>query len=388
MNILMVDQYGETGGAQKCLLDLISGWPQGDAVVVAAPGEGSLLGRVREAGYTTVPIPCGPYSEGRKAPAELPRFLLDVSRQVATLRRTIRRHAIDVVYVNGPRVLAGAALAARGRSPLVFHMHNGLRRWSEIALSRWALARCEATVIACCAHVARSLPEARPAVALNGVGDAGFCARQLPRDGVWRIGMVGRISPDKGHAILMDAARMLAADGHRLAITVAGASLYSAPAYAADVRKRAAGLDVQFTGWVDGVGALLRQLDLLVVPSTAEPGLPRVVLEAFSAGLPVVALPSGGIPEAVRDHVTGFLSPDLTAASLARTLRAVMLGPTENLARVARDARAEWETRWNLDRWRSEVISAIRATAAAPRRSGEPRSASSASIPRRPPRSA
>ena len=46
------------------------------------------------------------------------------------------------------------------------------------------------------------------------------------------------------------------------------------------------------------VGHVLNDLDLLVVPSHQE-GMARIVLEAFSAGVPVVAFPAGGIPEAV-----------------------------------------------------------------------------------------
>jgi len=268
-----------------------------------------------------------------------------------------------VVYVNGPRVLAGAAVAARGICPLIFHMHNGLRRRSEIAVARWALARCPSKVVACCRHVALSLPEAAPEVIPNGVADCGFRPRSYPPEGTWRIGMVARISPDKGHLVLLDAVRRLSAAGHRVAITIAGDSLYSPPEHAVKVRERAAGLDVRFTGWIGHIRTLLPEFDLLAVPSTAEPGLPRVVLEAFSAGLPVVALPSGGIPEAVRDRATGFLSADLTAAALAAKLETVMLGPPEALMRVAREARTEWELHWNVDRWRREVISAIRATA-------------------------
>jgi glycosyltransferase involved in cell wall biosynthesis len=205
-----------------------------------------------------------------------------------------------------------------------------------------------------------------PLVIRNGVPDAGFRARRYPPQGPWRIGIVGRISPEKGHLLLLEAVRLLAAEGHRITVTVAGASLFSANHHEAEVRSRAAGLDVRFTGWLEDVGALLGGFDLLAVPSTAEPGLPRVVLEAFSAGVPVVALPSGGIPEAVLDNVTGFLAAAATPAGFAARLRTVMLNSPWELARVIQNARAEWGSYWNVDRWRREVISVIRATVASP----------------------
>jgi len=314
-------------------------------------------------GCDTAEIPCGPYPEGRKGAAEFLRFGGDVWRQRTILRRTLGRSGADVVYVNGPRVLLGAALAAAGRCPLIFHMHNRLRRPAEIAVARGALAIGNSRTIACCRHVAASLPTRSARVIPNGVPDAGYFAPAFPPTGPWRIGMVGRISPDKGHVVLLQAAHCLVAEGYRVSITIAGASLYSSASCAAQVRKYAAGLDVRFTGWVDDVGSLFRELDLLAVPSTAEPGLPRVALEAFSAGLPVVALPTGGIPEAVRDGVTGFLAQDATVQSLAAKLRSVMSCAPEILRQITWNARAEWKSRWNVDRWRREVIAEVRATA-------------------------
>lgn len=371
MNVLMVDQYGETGGAQKCLLDLIGGWPESDNVVVAAPAEGTLLNSVRDAGFTTEAIACGPYTTGNKETSDGLRFCSDVFRQRARLRRIIHKYRIDVVYVNGPRVLLGAALAARSRYPVIFHSHNYLQRRKDIAVVRYALGQCSSTVIACCEHVATPLAAgnagACPVMVIpNGVPDAGFRARQYPPEGPWKIGMVGRISPEKGHLVLLDAVRLLAGEGHRIAVTVAGAPLFSSDGYEGEVRQRADGLDVRFRGWIEDAGKLLGDFDLLVVPSTAEPGLPRVVLEAFSAGLPVVALASGGIPEAVRDNITGFLAADATPASLAARLQSVMSSPPADLGRVIRHARAEWESYWNASRWRRDVIAAIRTTAKEP----------------------
>jgi glycosyltransferase involved in cell wall biosynthesis len=225
-----------------------------------------------------------------------------------------------------------------------------------------------------------------PLVIRNGVPDNRFRERRLPPEGPWRIGIVGRISPEKGHLVLLQAVGLLAAEGHRITVTVAGASLFSCDGYEAEVRRRAAGLNVRFTGWIDDVATILDGFELLAVPSTAEPGLPRVVLEAFSAGVPVVALPSGGIPEAVRDNVTGFLATDATPAGLAAKLRAVMLGPSRELAQVARNARAEWESYWNVNRWRREVIAAIRATAKEPEAASGSLAASAATSGGRPAR--
>ena len=161
----------------------------------------------------------------------------------------------------------------------------------------------------------------------------------------------------------MDAIRLLAAEGHRISLTVAGAALFSSSEYEVEVRRRAEGLDVRFAGWIDNIAPFLAGLDLSVVPSIAEPGPTRVIPEAFSAGVPVVAFPTGGIPEVIRDGRNGFLAAGVSARDLAGALRRAILAPPAELAAITARAREEWESYWNVDRWRQEVVAAIRAAA-------------------------
>src|SRR4030095_8548742 len=86
-----------------------------------------------------------------------------------------------------------------------------------------------------------------------------------------------------------------------------GAPLFSNPRYFELVREAAAGLPIEFLGWRDDVNDTLSELDLLIVPSASVEGTTRVILEAYAAGVPVVASASGGIPEIARDGETGFL---------------------------------------------------------------------------------
>jgi glycosyltransferase involved in cell wall biosynthesis len=83
---------------------------------------------------------------------------------------------------------------------------------------------------------------------------------------------------------------------------------------------------VKFTGVVgpSGKRALLESAAAFALPSYAE-GLPVSLLEAMSAGVPVVASPVGDIPEVVVDGVTGFLAAPGDTAALARSLRKLLL---------------------------------------------------------------
>lgn len=83
---------------------------------------------------------------------------------------------------------------------------------------------------------------------------------------------------------------------------------------------------VKFTGWVgpSGKRALLESAAVFALPSYSE-GLPMSLLEAMSAGVPVIASPVGGIPEVVVDGVSGFLVAPGDIATLHRLLRKLLI---------------------------------------------------------------
>jgi glycosyltransferase involved in cell wall biosynthesis len=79
-----------------------------------------------------------------------------------------------------------------------------------------------------------------------------------------------------------------------------------------------------------------------------------VILEAFSAGTPVVAYPSGGIPELIRHDDTGWLTARSDHQSLAESIER-LLSDAELRMRLARNGRREWESRFRLERFQSDV---------------------------------
>jgi glycosyltransferase involved in cell wall biosynthesis len=130
------------------------------------------------------------------------------------------------------------------------------------------------------------------------------------------VGFVGRIEPRKGVLDLVRAASRIDAR-----VVLIGDDPYgSNPAYRDEVL---AVPGVEHVGWVDDAAALMTHLDVLVVPSHAEP-FGTVAAEAIAAGTPVVATSVGGLPEVVEDGVTGVLvpagRPDALAQGVARAL--------------------------------------------------------------------
>ena len=133
-----------------------------------------------------------------------------------------------------------------------------------------------------------------------------------PPEAPFTIGFIGRIVPEKGLEILLDALAKLPPRGWRL--LVAGRA--SPPVDLNMLQARVAGLPVHWLGVVPAE-EFYPQIDLLVVPAIwADPG-PLVVHEAFANAVPVVGAKMGGITDLIEPGVTGWLyaPDDVTALS-------------------------------------------------------------------------
>lgn len=359
--VLVLDQYAQVGGAQRCLLNLLPAFADaGLTTHLAIPGEGPLAAGARLCGATVHAIPCGPYHSVQKRWTDAARFASELPRQVLKIQSLVRTLGIGLIYVNGPRLLPAAAMAAGGR-PVVFHAHSIVQQVSAARLLQWAAGRANAHVIAVCRFVRDRLalpqnPDAR--VIYNGIAPHA-CARGNRRHGdPWRIGVIGRIAPEKGQLEFVRAARLLLPH-ERCEFVLCGATTFSSSDYSRRVRGEAHGLPIEFLGWRNDVASVLETLDLVVVPSAMSDATPLVILEAFSAGVPVVAFRSGGIAEIVDDGVTGVLcSPQ--ASELARTLLHVMRSGAARLDSLAVEARRALAERFSLERYQSEVLQMVR----------------------------
>jgi glycosyltransferase involved in cell wall biosynthesis len=142
-----------------------------------------------------------------------------------------------------------------------------------------------------------------------------------------RVLTVSRIDPRKGLSVLPDVVSRLLARGFDVALDIVG-PVVGAPGEAEQraIAARAAALGVdgrlRLLGAVplDRLLPLYREYDLFVLPTLPGEGIPRVLLEAMTAGVPVVTTRVAGIPGLVTDDVNGLLVDEPTPAAIADAL--------------------------------------------------------------------
>lgn len=164
------------------------------------------------------------------------------------------------------------------------------------------------------------------------------------RPGPVHVCCVGTLHEVKGQANLVEACRLLVAEGRDVRCTLVGDGPDRA-ALEEQVERAGLGGRVGITGRVarPDVVAVLEEADVLVAPSVPSSdgrreGLPVVVLEAMAVGVPVVASRLSGIPEAVEHEVTGLLVPPGDAAAIAAAIGRTLDDPGAAAERVERAA--------------------------------------------------
>jgi glycosyltransferase involved in cell wall biosynthesis len=138
-------------------------------------------------------------------------------------------------------------------------------------------------------------------------------ARFALAPGASTLAVVGRLSPEKGHAVLFEALRTLAQPPTLL---IAGEGPLRA-----SLERDARGLPVRFLGYLDDTRPVLAASDAVVMPSLTE-GLPLAALEALASGRWLIASRVGELPELLKEGA-GALVPAKDVRALAAALQQV-----------------------------------------------------------------
>jgi glycosyltransferase involved in cell wall biosynthesis/O-antigen/teichoic acid export membrane protein len=194
--------------------------------------------------------------------------------------------------------------------------------------------------------VSRDLGTTR--VVPNGVNAGSLAGRPAPEPVATcrpRLLFAGRLEYFKGPQVLLEAMPAVLAAHPAVHLSICGAGPME-PELRALIDEHALGGCVELTGWLDPAALHLRiaAADLVVVPSTGPEAFALSCLEAFAAGVPVVASDIGGLPDLVRPGVTGLLVPPGDTGELARAICELLDDEQRRraLGRAAREVHAEF----------------------------------------------
>lgn len=143
-------------------------------------------------------------------------------------------------------------------------------------------------------------------------------------------GVVGRLSPEKGHAVFLRAFARARSAVPRLRALIVGDG-QEGERLKALARELCLTDACRFTGHVRGMAACYSAMDLLALPSFAE-GMPNAALEAMYMGLPVIASRVGGVPEVVEHGKSGLLVGAGDEKALENALTRLAVAPEARAA--------------------------------------------------------
>jgi glycosyltransferase involved in cell wall biosynthesis len=145
---------------------------------------------------------------------------------------------------------------------------------------------------------------------------------------------VGRLSEQKGHLVLLEAAYRLATEGLNFKLVLVGDGPLR-PQIEALIAEFKLQNRVEITGWAnnDLVAHYIINSRAMVLASFAE-GLPVVMMEALALGRPVIGTYVAGIPELIEPEVCGWLVPPGSVEALTSAMRKVLELPNQKLQQM------------------------------------------------------
>jgi glycosyltransferase involved in cell wall biosynthesis len=275
--------------------------------------------------------------------------------ELVRLARRLRERRIDVLHTYLVSANIYGAVAARLARVAVITSRRDTgfsRNWRLRLVEERLINPLVDRVVAVSPAVAevtrreRGLPPGRLVTIENGVDVEAWKPEGQPRAEARRelglredevaVGVIGHLSPVKGHADFLQAAARVSAEAPRTRFVLVGdgplRTALEALATTLGLRAR-----VVFAGIRADMPRVLSALDVVAVPSHSE-GMSNALLEAMAMALPVVATMVGGNPNVVRDGVTGRLVPPRDPSALARVLVELVADPAarQALGRAAR----------------------------------------------------
>lgn len=338
-----LDGYRVTGPARQVLASAIPRPASGVTITLA------LFQR------TPGPTPLIEAARGLGAPVHVmrDRFPGD-PRTTRALASLVRGPDVDILETHGYKANILGRLVVRGRRrPWIAVLHG--ETWENrkirayFALERLAVRGADCVVVV--SHdmarkvSSQGVPPEKIQVIQNACLGLEEDAPPWGDDAPPVVGVVGRLSPEKGVDVALRAHRLVTRRLPDARLLIAGEGPRRGE-LERQAEQLGIGASISWLGYREPIADVYRQLAVLLIPSRSE-GLPNVALEAMALGVPVVATSVGGLPEVVKDGESGYLAPEGDAAALAAKVLCVLESPRLR-RRLGQRAREEMTSRFSL----------------------------------------
>jgi len=355
MRILHTESSMEMGGQEyRVLLEAQGMETRGHVVIVAAPKGSQLAALAQQRGLEVKTTTSG----NRGWLTLIPRYL-----------RMMKQCGIEVVNTHGSLDSWTASIAGRlsSRRPIIIRTRHKSARGPRFLRHRFLYGRLPHVVTTTGEAVRQELiirhrlSPSRVISIPTGVDLERF--HPQPPDVSLRkslgvepqcplVGAVTFLRPEKGIEVLIEAVRLLKKALPTLECLIIGDGAEKSTLTA---RARQLGLDrcVHIVGFREDIPALLTLLDVVVIPSFEE-GVPQSLTQALAMKRPVVASAVGGIPEVVKDGVTGLLVPPRNPVILSEKIAFLLRNPSSG-ARMGQMGRQVIQERYSMESMLAET---------------------------------
>ncbi|MCM8800952.1 MAG: lipopolysaccharide heptosyltransferase II [Candidatus Omnitrophica bacterium] len=316
MNILQILPELNFGGVEVGTLDLAKYLLRQGHKVVIVSGGGQLVKDLESLGALHYQLPVN-----RKS-------LFTIIRMVKTVIEIIRKEGIDIVHARS-RVPAWIAYFACRKTHTVFitTCHGYYRKHIFSRVMGWAKR-----VIVISNVIARhmiddfNVPYERIRLIPRSVDleRFKFISPEQKRKDEFNVGIIGRLTPLKGHLYFVKAMAKLVGYIPNLKVWIVGDAPSSKSAYKQQIQLlvKRLGLDsiTMFLGNQKDIPAIMEHLDVLVLATTTQEAFGRVIIEAQASGVPVVATKVGGVIDIIEDNKTGLLVSPYDHSAIAEAV--------------------------------------------------------------------
>lgn len=351
MNILQIVPELDVGGVEKGTVDIAKGLVQRGHKAYVISGGGKLIKELEGFGATHYTLPVGKKS------------LFTILKCIPQITKFLQHKKIDILHARSrvPAII-GFLASRKAKIPFITTCHGYYSKHPFSYVMGWgkfvivpsnAIGRHMIEDFGVCPDNIRLIP--------RGVDLAKhpFKLRSEAKKDNFLLGIIGRITPIKGHDVFLKAAAKVIRLFPKTKVIIVGEPPKGKQKHLNNLRllTRRLGIsdNVEFLGTRYDIAELMPELDLVAMPSTSNEGFGRVIIEAGSAGVPVIGSRVGGIVDIIQDGKTGYLVPpqDVWALSEAmfKILKETKLTQTMCLA-----AREKIEQLFNLDRMVEETI--------------------------------